>query len=92
MSIGASYPSALSISPRPATARTQPAYSSSMCSSESAGDLAARLGRAIDELAILANQSQQAGDRDLADRLAAAWALIAAEDPELAKRTARYSC
>ena len=71
-----------------------------MCSNDSAASLAARLGSAIDELAAAAGATGAAGpagaadqlaDCDVAARLAAAWALIAAADPELAERTARYS-
>jgi hypothetical protein len=54
-------------------------------------DLATRLAAAIDELAAAANADLDAGDSDLANRLARAWAMIAAADPELAARTARYS-
>jgi hypothetical protein len=67
-----------------------------MCSKASAdsaaqprdGDLAVRLGSAIDELAAAAGADDPG--RDLTARLAAAWALIAEADPELAERTARY--
>ena len=66
-----------------------------MCSNPSggAGDegLADRLGSAIDDVAAVANAGEQAPDDELAARLAAAWALIAAADPELADRTALYS-
>jgi hypothetical protein len=75
--------------------RLAPAYSSSMCSNPSggAGDegLADRLGSAIDDVAAVANAGEQAPDDELTARLAAAWALIAAADPELADRTALYS-
>jgi hypothetical protein len=71
---------------RPAT----PAYSSSMCSNDSPADLAARLGSAIDEVAAAATGPDEPADGDVAARLAAAWALIAEADPELAERTARY--
>jgi hypothetical protein len=63
-----------------------------MCSSDSQPDLAARLGTAIDEVAAAAGAAaDQPADPEVAARLAAAWALIAAADPELADRTARYS-
>ena len=65
-----------------------------MCSNELPAGLAARLGSAIDELAAsaaTADAADQAEDKDVAARLAAAWALIAEADPELAERTARYS-
>jgi alkylhydroperoxidase family enzyme len=71
------------------------AYSSSMCSNPSggAGDegLANRLGSAIDDVAAVANAREQAPDDELTARVAAAWALIAEADPELADRTALYS-
>lgn len=64
-------------------------------------DLATRLATAIDELAAAVSAEQDAADRDttspdaadrdLAERVASAWAMIAAADPELAARTARYS-
>jgi hypothetical protein len=66
-------------------------YGSSMCSNELPAGLAARLGSAIDELAATADAADQAEDNDVAAQLAAAWALIAEADPELAERTARYS-
>ena len=66
-------------------------YGSSMCSNELPAGLAARLGSAIDELAAAADAADQAEDNDVAAQLAAAWALIAEADPELAERTARYS-
>jgi hypothetical protein len=65
-------------------------YGSSMCSNELPAGLAARLGSAIDALAAAADDADQAEDSDVAARLAAAWALIAEADPELAERTARY--
>jgi len=55
-----------------------------------AADLAARLGRAIDELAARLDTENAAGP-ELAERLARAWALVVAADPELAARMARYS-
>jgi hypothetical protein len=57
--------------------------------SPAGGDLAARLGKAIDELA--SQIDDDVTGADLAERLAAAWAMIAAADPEVAARTARYS-
>jgi hypothetical protein len=63
-----------------------------MCSNESPPDLAALLGTAIDEVAAAAaSAADQPADPEVTARLAAAWALIAAADPELADRTARYS-
>jgi hypothetical protein len=51
----------------------------------------ARLGRAIDDLAA---DSQRQAHADaaapVADRLADVWAMVAALDPELAKRLAGY--
>jgi hypothetical protein len=72
--------------------RPERAYSSSMCS-KAAGrreedGLAGRLGTAINDLA---DASGRLPDRELSARLAAAWALIATADPELADRTAKYS-
>jgi hypothetical protein len=52
--------------------------------------LAARLAAAIDELAAVASCDNDA-DGALAERLAGTWAMIAAADPELAARVARYS-
>jgi hypothetical protein len=54
------------------------------------GDLAARIGRVIDELAAAAAQDAPT-DLDFAEQLARAWAVIAAADPELARRAARYA-
>jgi hypothetical protein len=62
-----------------------------MCSKDSELDLAARLGSAIDEVAAAAGAADQPEDPAVSARLAAAWALIAAADPELADRTARYA-
>jgi hypothetical protein len=56
----------------------------------SAGDLAARLTAAIDALTLAEHDADAAGP-DLAARLAGAWAMITAADPELAARMARYS-
>ncbi len=67
-----------------------PVYSSSMCSNAQEQDVAARLGTAIDEVAAAAGATDRGPDDDLAARLAAAWALIAAADPALAERTSRY--
>ena len=53
--------------------------------------LAARLAVAIEELAAAASSDNDAIADDMAERLARAWALITAADPELAARTARYS-
>ena len=53
------------------------------------GDLAAHLGNAIDELAAGIGTDESGGSQ-IAQRLARAWALITAADPEMASRTARY--
>jgi hypothetical protein len=53
------------------------------------GDLAADLGNAIDELAAGMVTDESAGSQ-IAQRLARAWAMITAADPEMASRTARY--
>jgi hypothetical protein len=47
-------------------------------------DALARLGAAIDELAAAA------GDEDITGRLADVWGMLAALDPELARRLAGY--
>jgi hypothetical protein len=67
-----------------------------MCSKADAqeprtGNVAARLAKAIDELAAAASAGDAADGPELAARLADAWAEITAADPELAARTARYS-
>jgi hypothetical protein len=49
----------------------------------------ARLGRAIDELADAA-QAPGAQTRDLTERLAGVWELVAELDPELARRLIGY--
>jgi hypothetical protein len=54
------------------------------------GDLTARIGQAIDELAAAATKDSPSGS-DFAKQLAAAWAVIAAADPELARLAAHYS-
>jgi hypothetical protein len=53
--------------------------------------LAARLAAAIDDVASAARAENDAADSVLAERLAQAWAMIAAADPELAVRAASYS-
>jgi hypothetical protein len=66
-----------------------------MCSNarqpDSAADLATRLAAAIDALTSAGEDADEAAESDLAVRLASAWAMITAADPELAARTARYS-
>jgi len=64
-----------------------------MCSKVSRRDpasphVAARLTRAIDELAAAASTGD---DAELAAQLASTWAMIAVADPELADRAERYS-
>ncbi len=65
-----------------------------MCSNVSgpaeSDGVVSQLGSAIDDVAAVAKAGEHA-DRELTVRLAAAWALIAAADPELADRTAKYS-
>jgi len=53
--------------------------------------LAARLADAIEELVAIAGADADAGSPDIASRLAQAWAVITAADPELAARAASYS-
>jgi hypothetical protein len=66
-----------------------------MCSNvsppNSAADLATRLAAEIDALTSAGDDADDAAESDLAARLASAWAMITAADPELAARTARYS-
>lgn len=61
-----------------------------MCSNEPVVDLAKRLSGVIDDVAAAAANGAEPTDEELAARLAAAWALIAEADPQLAERTARY--
>lgn len=81
------------------SARTGGGYRSIMCSTapgagaEEDERLATMVGQAIEELAAIVGESSEAGtatEADLAGRLARAWALMAAADPELAARVARY--
>jgi hypothetical protein len=53
--------------------------------------IATRLAAAINELAAAADGDEDEAGGNLAERLARAWAMIVAVDPELAARTARYS-
>lgn len=66
-----------------------------MCSkpvrADPAAELADKLAAAIDSLAVADADDDGAAGLDLASRLASAWAMIAAADPELAARAARYS-
>lgn len=66
-----------------------------MCSNPGRGgprraesELVARLAAEIDDVAAAANAD--AASPDVASRLAQAWAMIAAADPDLAARTAEY--
>ena len=65
-----------------------------MCSNDSprlpAGDLAGRLRVVIDELAAALDPGARSAGEDVTARLAAAWALVAEADPELAARAAQY--
>lgn len=68
-----------------------------MCSNHGGGrdtdhaaDTAARLSRAIDELAAAVESADQLSGAELASRLAGAWAVVAAADPELGVHLARY--
>jgi hypothetical protein len=54
-------------------------------------DLAARLARAIDDLAAAAAAGDGEDGQDVAGLLARAWAMVADADPQLAARTARYN-
>ncbi len=73
----------------PAATPTRARYSSSMCSIRPSGDLANRLGKILADLT--ATTAHDDDDPQIADQLATAWAIIAAADPEVASRTARYS-
>jgi hypothetical protein len=55
------------------------------------GDLAATIARMIDAVADAAGAPEDVECPDIAARLASAWAIIAAADPEIAARSARYS-
>jgi hypothetical protein len=54
-------------------------------------ELAARLTAEIEDLATAAGADVDATSPEVAERLAQAWAMITAADPELAARAARYS-
>jgi hypothetical protein len=54
-------------------------------------DLATQLAAAIDECAAAADGERGAPGPDLTARVATAWAMLAAADPELAARIARYA-
>jgi hypothetical protein len=57
----------------------------------SAADTAAAVARTADTLAAAITAGDDATGPEFAAQLAGAWAMIAAADPELAARTARYS-
>ena len=66
-----------------------------MCSNAGGGgepvtDVGDRLSQAIDELAAAVQTGDLLTGNELAAKLANAWALVTAADPELARRTARY--
>jgi len=70
-----------------------------MCSNSSAAahaeitasDLAQQLAAAIEECAAAVRDQDGAASGELAERLAAAWAMLTRADPEVAARMARYS-
>lgn len=81
------------------TARTRARYSSTMCSNPAdarlPADVAVRLRQVIDELATASTAQTTAApgvatDPEFTKQLARAWAIIAAADPEVAERAARY--
>jgi hypothetical protein len=53
-------------------------------------DVSALIRRIIDELTAAAADGTRV-DPDFSEQLASAWAVIAAADPELARRAARYT-
>jgi len=57
----------------------------------SGADAAAAVAKAVDTLAAAIMAGDDATGPEFAAQLASAWAMIAAADPELAARTARYS-
>ena len=56
-----------------------------------AADTAAAVAEAVDTLAAAITAGDDGTGPEFAAQLAGAWAMIAAADPELAARTARYS-
>jgi hypothetical protein len=67
-----------------------------MCSNDgpqepTAADTAAAVAEAVDTLAAAITAGDDGTGPEFAAQLAGAWAMIAAADPELAARTARYS-
>jgi len=54
-------------------------------------DAAAAVAKAVDTLAAAITAGDDATGPEFAAQLASAWAMIAATDPELAARAARYS-
>lgn len=57
---------------------------------DSAADMAARLNRVIEEVAAAVGSADQLTEGEVASRLAGAWAVVAAADPELDAHVARY--
>ncbi len=57
----------------------------------SRADLAEQLAATIEECAAAVRDQDGAAAGDLADRLAAAWAMLTRADPDVAARVARYS-
>jgi hypothetical protein len=57
----------------------------------SVADTAAAVAKAVETLAAAITAGDDATGPEFAAQLASAWAMIAAADPELAARTARYS-
>ncbi|HEY2078525.1 MAG TPA: hypothetical protein VGH53_19520 [Streptosporangiaceae bacterium] len=60
-------------------------------SEPTAADTAAAVAETVDTLAAAITAGDDATGPEFAVQLADAWAMIAAADPELAARTARYS-
>jgi hypothetical protein len=56
-----------------------------------ADDLAQQLAAAIEDCAAAVRDQDGAAAGELAERLAAAWAMLTRADPEVAARMARYS-
>jgi hypothetical protein len=54
-------------------------------------DLGEQLAAAIEECAAAVRGQDGAASGELAERLAAAWAMLTRADPEVAERMARYS-
>jgi uncharacterized protein YceH (UPF0502 family) len=92
-------PRPLAERPNSAAQRRQSDYASIMCSNgetaaetrDSTADLADQLAAAIEECAAAVRSQDGAATGELAERLAAAWAMLTRADPEIAARMARYS-